>query len=402
VIHRTPFPYGKPSFAHQTASASAPAAAPDRRDRSRPRPSMLLVLVGVLLGFGAAWFLFDSDWGIDPNLPPLYDESVVKSVFDKSVPAVVEIRTIIRVGRRIGQGSGSGFFVDDRGHIITNNHVVDDATEITVRLQDGRVLTAEKLGTSRHDDLAVLRVDPEETKGIEPLPFANSDDISPGEMAIAIGSPFENFNSVSVGVVSGIGRTGPENTIGLGSTRPLADMIQTDAALNPGNSGGPLLNVQGEVIGVNSSVQIVNGVQIGVGFAVASNTVQQILDNLKQPGEFTRPWIGFSGDDVEDLRAQARQLAADTGIYVTHVCNGGPAATAGVRDDWLAIVRTNQISGRGDIITGVDGKPVSSMADLLSYVNELDVGDQITLNLIRNGSPTTADVTLAEWEENCN
>lgn len=361
----------------------------------------MLVLAGVLLGFGAGWFLFGSDWAIDPNLPPLYDESVVRSVFDKSVPAVVEVRTIIRIGRQIGQGSGSGFLVDDRGHIITNNHVVEDATEITVRLQDGRVLTAEKLGTSRHDDLAVLRVNPEETKGIQPLAFADSDEISPGEMAIAIGSPFENFNSISVGVISGIGRTGPTNTIGAGTQRPIADMIQTDAALNPGNSGGPLLNVRGEVIGVNSSVQIENGVQIGVGFAIASNTVRQIFDNLKQPGEFTRPWVGFEGRNIEDLRALTQQLTVDTGIYVTHACHGGPAATAGVRDDYLAILRTNQISGRGDIITGVNGEPVDTMADLISYVNDLQSGDQITLNLIRNGSPTTADVILGEWEENC-
>jgi S1-C subfamily serine protease len=278
---------------------------------------------------------------------------------------------------------------------------VDDAAEITVRLQDGRVLSAEKLGNSPHDDLAVLRVDPNEVRGIRPLAFADSDDISPGEMAIAIGSPFENFNSVSVGVVSGVGRVGPENTFGLGTQRSIPDMIQTDAALNPGNSGGPLLNAQGEVIGVNSSVQIRNGVQIGVGFAVASNTVQQIIDNLKQPGEFTRPWIGFSGDDVEDLRAQARRLAVDTGIYVKHVCDGGPAERGGVRDDYLSYLATRQISGRGDIITGVDGQAVNDMADLLSYVNDLQPGDQITLNLIRNGSPATAEVILGEWEENC-
>lgn len=356
-------------------------------------------LAGLVLGFGAAWFLFTTFWEDERDLQPLYDEEMVRAVFETAAPAVVEVRTVIQAGQRIGQGSGSGFFVDDRGHIITSSHVVEDADEVTVRLNDGRLLSAIRLGNSRHDDLAVLRVDPEEVSDIRPLTFADSNLVTPGEMAIAIGSPFERFNSVSVGVVSGIERS---TLAPRGNGRSITGMIQTDAALNPGNSGGPLLNAEGEVLGVNSSVKVQSGLQIGVGFAVASNTVLQILDRLKEPGEFTRPWMGFRGVNVGDLRMETgQQLARSSGIYVTNVCDGGPAERAGIQDDYLSVILTYRISGRGDIITGVDGEPVETMPDLISYVNALEVGDRVTLNLVRNGHPVEAEVTLAEWEERC-
>ena len=180
-------------------------------------------------------------------------------------------------------------------------------------------------------------------------------------------------------------------------------MIQTDAALNPGNSGGPLLNAEGEVIGVNSSVRVQSGVQIGLGFAIASNTVLQILDELKAPGEFTRPWPGLTGFDVEDLPGGPSRLAVDSGVYVVKTCEGGPAELAGVKDDYLAVImaRGRGISGRGDIIIGVDGKPVETMADLLSYINNFEVGDRITLDLVRNGDPIQIDITLAKWQDDC-
>ena len=378
-------------------------------------------LAGVAVGFGFAWVLFtafgqESDdfssrfttFGQNgEELPPLYDEKIVRTVFDTASPSIVEVKTVVQFGRRIGEGSGSGFFVDDQGHIITSDHVVEGAREITVRLNDGRELSAVKLGHSQHDDLALLRVDPAAVADIRPLPFADSDQVSIGEMAIAIGSPFENRNSLSLGVVSGKERSESgiqrvDSYTG-GIRRTITDLIQTDAALNPGNSGGPLLNAEGEVIGVNSSVRVQSGVQIGLGFAIASNTVLQILDELKAPGEFTRPWPGLTGFDVEDLPGGPSRLAVDSGVYVVKTCEGGPAELAGVKDDYLAVImaRGRGISGRGDIIIGVDGKPVETMADLLSYINNFEVGDRITLDLIRNGDPIQIDITLAKWQDNC-
>ena len=378
-------------------------------------------LAGVAVGFGFAWVLFtafgqESDdfssrfttFGQNgEELPPLYDEKIVRTVFDTASPSIVEVKTVVQFGRRIGEGSGSGFFVDDQGHIITSDHVVQGAREITVRLNDGRELSAVKLGHSQHDDLALLRVDPAAVADIRPLPFADSDQVSIGEMAIAIGSPFENRNSLSLGVVSGKERSESgiqrvDSYTG-GIRRTITDLIQTDAALNPGNSGGPLLNAEGEVIGVNSSVRVQSGVQIGLGFAIASNTVLQILDELKAPGEFTRPWPGLTGFDVEDLPGGPSRLAVDSGVYVVKTCEGGPAELAGVKDDYLAVImaRGRGISGRGDIIIGVDGKPVETMADLLSYINNFEVGDRITLDLIRNGDPIQIDITLAKWQDDC-
>ena len=378
-------------------------------------------LVGVAVGFGFAWVLFtafgqESDdfssrfttFGQNgEELPPLYDEKIVRTVFDTASPSIVEVKTVVQFGRRIGEGSGSGFFVDDQGHIITSDHVVQGAREITVRLNDGRELSAVKLGHSQHDDLALLRVDPAAVADIRPLPFADSDQVSIGEMAIAIGSPYENYNSLSLGIVSGKERSESgiqrADSYTGGIRRTITDLIQTDAALNPGNSGGPLLNAEGEVIGVNSSVRVQSGVQRGVGFAVASNTVMQILDELMEPGEFTRPWPGLTGFDVEDLPGGPSRLAVDSGVYVVKTCEGGPAELAGVKDDYLAVImaRGRGISGRGDIIIGVDGKPVETMADLLSYINNFEVGDRITLDLIRNGDPIQIDITLAKWQDDC-
>lgn len=362
-------------------------------------------LGGVALGFGLAWVLFITLVQDGENFPPLYDGDIVKTVFETASPAVVEVKTVVQAGRNIGEGSGSGFLVDDEGHIITSAHVVEGAREIRVRLSDGRELAAVKLGHSQHDDLAVLRVDVDAVSDILPLSFADSDEVSIGEMAIAIGSPYENFNSISVGVVSGTGRSESgvqwaESFIG-GVRRTITNLVQTDAALNPGNSGGPLLNAEGKVIGVNSSVRVQSGVQIGMGFAVASNTVMQILDELKDPGEYTRPWMGLTGRGIEEMLVDSDRLAAESGIYVINVCDGGPADQAGIKDDYLSVIMTRLISGRADIITGVDGKPMATMPDLLSYINELEVGDRITLDLIRNGEPAQAEITLAEWQDEC-
>ena len=188
-----------------------------------------------------------------------------------------------------------------------------------------------------------------------------------------------------------------------GIRRTITDLIQTDAALNPGNSGGPLLNAEGEVIGVNSSVRVQSGVQRGVGFAVASNTVMRILDELMEPGEFTRPWIGLNGFDVEDLQVEPGRLGVDSGVYVVKTCEGGPAELAGVKDDYLAVIMTRgrEISGRGDVVTGLNGKPVETWPDLLSSINDFEVGDRVTLDLVRNGDPIQIDITLAKWQDNC-
>ncbi len=421
MFNRRPLPFGRPPFVEQPASDPSSTPQPILNFDKWANPSVLWAFAGVAVGFVFAWILFTAfaqegdEFDVitavvgrnGEQIPPLYDVNIVRTVFETASPAIVEVRTVMQFGQRIGEGSGSGFFVDDDGHLITSDHVVEGAREITVRLNDGRELSAVKLGHSQHDDLAVLRVDPDAVSDILPLTFADSDEVDIGEMAIAIGSPFENRNSLSVGIVSGKDRSETQNqrsdSYTGGSRRSIINLIQTDASLNPGNSGGPLLNAEGEVIGVNSSVRVQSGVQIGVGFAIASNTVMQILDELMEPGEYTRPWIGLNGYDVEDLRIEPGTLGVDSGVYVIKTCEDGPADLAGVKDDYLAVVMTRgrEISGRGDVVTALNGKPVKTWPDLLSYVNDFEVGDRVTLDLIRNGEPIQVDVTLAKWQDSC-
>jgi 2-alkenal reductase len=352
-----------------------------------------VLVLGVLLGFSMGWISFRSPWSDGAAPPVLYDERLVTSLFEKASRSVVEITVVQEVqGRFFGtdsrENTGSGFIVDDAGHIVTNHHVVDGAGEITVRLFDGRILPATKLGTSPADDLALLQVEPGEVADIDPLPLANSSQVRPGQMAIAIGSPFRSQNSVTVGVVSGIGRTR-----GSVLMRPIPDLIQTDAALNPGNSGGPLLNAAGEVVGINSSVQLVSMVQIGMGFAIPSNTLIGILPDLITPGEIKRPWIGITSSQLTRSITDSLGPPEEGGIYISTVCDGSPAQEVGLRGNSRRVP-----SGQGDFITAVDGVRVGSLSSLVSYLNTLRPGDDVTLTILRDGETKEIDITLAEWQ----
>ena len=341
--------------------------------------------LGLLGGYGIGWLSFD---GSGDNNRPLYDEALVKSVFDMASPAVVEIGVLTPQSTSIDDKAvGSGFLVDDSGHIVTNYHVVADALTITVRLHDGVELSATRLGTSPADDLALLRVDPEAVSGIQPLRLADPTEVTPGQMAIAIGSPFEELNSVSVGVVSGIGRSRRSVL-----NRPIPDLVQTDAALNPGNSGGPLLNAAGEVIGVNSSVQILSSMQVGVGFAISIKTLNSILPDLRNSEEIKRAWLGIEGRALDKGYAEYTGVTLDKGIYVLGVCRGSPA-------DAARLIAATQFSqpGLGDIITAVDGRPLESMSDLTSYLNDFRPGGRITLTVVRRNREYRVDVGLDEW-----
>jgi S1-C subfamily serine protease len=378
---------------------------PEERPRSSvtsghgPSVGLIVTLVssGMILGLLLAWFSTQSPWLPAWGRAPLYDEALIVALVERASPAIVEVT----VHQRRSVESGSGFLVDDNGHIVTNQHVVASPGELTVLLNDGRTLDATLLGTSRADDLAVLKVDPKEVADITPLLLADSDEISPGQLAVAIGSAFSQFNSVTVGVVSGVNRSqtaqldqGPSGTI----SRPLPELVQTDAALNPGNSGGPLLDRDGRVIGVNSAVQLVGNsfdvsIQNGVGFAVSSNTLRDILPDLLSLGEFLRPWLGVMSIPLS--RAQFRSLGVDVehGVYITFVCEDSPADVAGLRGDQFTL----RPSGGGDLITTIDGNPVGDVSDIVSHLNDLKPGDTVTLSVIREKQQRDVNVTLAPW-----
>jgi len=369
-------------------------AQPESPTRSLTRTAVLgFLVIGVSVGFALGLFFASSfGWNNGGNTA-LYDEDVVTDIFDRASPAVVEI-TVTRTVRGVrlpGSGIGSGFLIDREGHIVTNNHVIAGATEIAVTLSDGSEVTAQKLGTSPADDLAMIKVPASEVKGIKPLELADSSKVRPGQLAVAIGSPFRQFNSITVGIVSGTGR-GPSSVL----LRPIPDMIQTDAPLNPGNSGGPLVNLDGEVIGVASSVRT-SGLgnqleQFRIGFAVPSNTVKGLLPELVKPTELKRPWIGIQGTAVtKDL---SDQRGFPRGVIITGVLKSSPADRVG-----LDPFRTRTGRDSGDIITAIDGVPVGSVEEMVSYLNSKRPGDRVKLSVYRDSRTIEVPVILDPWPD---
>ncbi len=330
----------------------------------------------------------------------LYDENTLVAIYERSIPAVVEVRTVINglsgfqdffpfdFPTPEQRGQGSGFVIDNDGHILTNNHVVDGASKVSVALHDGTILDAEVVGTDRESDLALLEVDAAEVDGVQPLTLGDSDAVKAGQMAIALGSPLGLEGSITVGVISGIGRS-----ITSESRRPISSMIQTDAAINPGNSGGPLLNSKGEVIGINTAMQT-----SGIGFAVPINTAKSLLPELLEGGEVRSPWLGITGGAIDRELAETLSLPADSGVYIIDVVADSPAAEAGLRGSG----RDEQ--GRpafgGDIIRAVDGETVGQVEDLIAYFNEKKPGDEVSLSIVRGDEDLNINVTLGEWPEN--
>jgi S1-C subfamily serine protease len=271
-----------------------------------------------------------------------------------------------------GQGggraaSGSGFVVDTAGHIVTNDHVVENADKFTVRFgEKGDPIPAKLVGKDPSSDLAVLSIDPkQESSEVKPLQLASSSSLRPGDAAIAIGSPFGLSGTVTTGIVSALGR---EIEAPNGFSIPGA--VQTDAAINPGNSGGPLLDAQGRVIGVNSQIASQSGSNSGVGFAVPSDTIKDVVPKLIKNGKIDRAWLGLSSAEQPD----------SPGAVVGTVTNGSPADKAGIRG--------------GDVITAIAGKTVRNPSDLSLAVLSKRPGDEVEVELKRDGKSQTVTVKL--------
>ena len=318
--------------------------------------------------------------------PVLYDESLVVSMYDQVAPAVVQVKTGT-------QGLGSGFLIDAEGHIVTNNHVLASAETVRVVLDGGQTVEASVVGRSPAHDLALLKVDSGAVSGIQPLVLGDSDDLDPGQMAIALGNPYGLDDTVTLGIISGLGRSLPSSL-----DRPIADVIQTDAAINPGNSGGPLLNSSGEVVGINTAIETGTlGGNAGIGFAVPVNMLKELLPHLKEGGVVQPAYLGIRGQSVDETLAERLQLSETLGVYVVEVSPNGPTEEAGLlaagTDRW------GRPTTGGDIITAVDGQPVSSVADIAGYLNGKHEGDIVTLTVVRNGSTIFVPVTLDSWPE---
>jgi 2-alkenal reductase len=293
------------------------------------------------------------------------------------------------------QGEGSGFVVDTQGHIVTNNHVIADTTELLVTLYDGTILPATVVGVDPDSDLAIIKVDaPPES--LRPIAWGDSDQVRVGQRAVAIGNPFGFENTLTSGIISGLSRSLPAIT---GYRIP--EIIQTDAAINPGNSGGPLLNSQGEVIGVNSAI-VPNFNQsgersfLGVGFAIPANLAQRVVPVLIEKGEYAHPWIGFRGMDVFPEIAAAMELSEAKGALVIRVVPNSPAEEAGLRggNSEVEVMGQPVIVG-GDVIVRIEEHEVRRFDDILSYLSRSgEVGATVNLTIIRAGRTETLVVTL--------
>jgi 2-alkenal reductase len=292
------------------------------------------------------------------------------------------------------QSTGSGFVWDDKGNIVTNYHMVEGAEKIEVAFLDGAILPAQVVGSDPNSDLAVLQVDLA-ADWLHPARLGDSDAVFVGQQAIAIGNPFGQEWTLTTGVVSALRRTTHS-----GDCRfSIPEMIQTDAALNPGNSGGPLLDQNGQVIGVNTMILSRNQTSAGVGFAIPVNIVKRIVPALIQEGRYTYAWLGISGRGLDRETAIAMDLpSGQQGALVVEVADGSPASEVGLRGSATAVTLNGaEVIIGGDVIIAVDGQPVRAMADLTVYlVKEAQPGQKITLTLLREQEEHRVEATLGE------
>jgi 2-alkenal reductase len=315
-------------------------------------------------------------------------ETAITQSVQKVSPTVVTVIGVIPGQNRFfgptgdQMVGGSGFFITNQGHILTNNHVVEGTKEVSIVLSDGSQQKAAIVGTDPYSDIAVLKTDGK-VPAIAVL--GNSDVLNPGESVIAIGSPLGNFkNTVTVGVVSAMGRS-----IDTGNGYQIEDLIQTDAAINHGNSGGPLVDLAGEVIGINTLIVRDSGngdVAEGLGFAIPVNTAQAIAQQIIEKGYFARPYMGISFQPINPDIAMRYNLPAEWGVYVTKVAENSPASRAGLQE--------------GDIITKVGD---IALDETHSYVNTLFTfkpGDEVTLNVVRDGKDTEIQIKLGQAKHN--
>ncbi|WP_240220021.1 Do family serine endopeptidase [Rheinheimera hassiensis] len=271
------------------------------------------------------------------------------------------------------KGLGSGVVIDaDKGYIVTNNHVIQDANDIEVRLKDGRTFKAKKLGADPESDIALLQI---EAKKLVEIPLADSDKTRVGDFAVAIGNPFGLEQTVTSGIISALGRGG----LGI---EGLEDFIQTDAAINSGNSGGALVNLRGELIGINTAILGPNGGNIGIGFAIPANMMKNLVDQIIEHGEIRRGSLGIRGGDVNAELTEAMNLSVSRGAFVNEVLPDSAAEKAGLKS--------------GDVIISMNGNKISSFLELRAKVGTLGAGREAKLGILRDGKERTVTVKLQE------
>jgi S1-C subfamily serine protease len=354
-----------------------------------------LLLVAPLLVPSAGWPAppRQVDRAITPRADLLPDEKATIALFEHSRGSVVFISTadfvrdiFSRNVEEIPRGTGSGFIWDDAGHVITNYHVIEGASAATIKLADGRDYRAALVGASPSHDIAVLgiRVDMKRPPP-PPVPIGTSADLRVGQRVYAIGNPFGLDWTLTTGIVSALDRSlAPP-----GGGRLIEHLIQTDAAINPGNSGGPLLDSAGRLIGINASILSPSGASAGIGFAIPVDTVMRVVPQLIRYGKYRQPSLGIQTD--ESVNARLKEAFGQEGVFVLRVGHGSGAEKAGLRALHL------DAAGRpvpGDIVKAVEGKEVDSVPRLLARLDDFQIGDTVTLEILRNGKSIKVPVRL--------
>jgi S1-C subfamily serine protease len=335
------------------------------------------------------------------------DPLSLPDLFAKVENSVVQV-TDADNSNELGTRLGSGFVYDNNGHVITNYHVVvpgsnNNNDELQVSFLDGNVYSADLVGFDQFADLAVIKVKNITSDKLTPLPLSNSSALRIGETVVAIGNPFGLSGSMTVGIVSGLGRLLPsnengENFAGTTSSFSIPNIIQTDAAINPGNSGGPLIDTQGRVIGVNTAIYSGTGLYSGVGFAIPSNTISKVVTSLIQTGSYRHPHIGIVGLSLAPDLSKQIGLTQTKGFLITSITEGSPAEKADLRaGSTTKTFNGREINTGGDIILKIDNREVTKIDDILAYLeSQKQVGDKVHLTILRDTAIRELDLVLGE------
>lgn len=318
------------------------------------------------------------------------DEQNSIEVYKKMSPGVAFITTSARFETWFGEeferesGNGSGSVIDNQGHILTNYHVVENASKLTVSFGGERIYPAEFVGGDPDTDLAVIKITPP-AEGLTIIPFGDSARLQVGQKVLAIGNPFGLDRTLTTGVISGLQRP-----IRARNGRPIDAAIQTDASINPGNSGGPLLDKYGRMIGINSQILSPSGASAGVGFAIPANTAKRVVPQLIEFGEVRRPKLGATLYSVQELRDQGFKLPVTEGLLVRYTFPGGSADEAGLK----GLTSDGGTTFLGDVITSMDGEKISNLDDLYRFLDKKKIGETIDVTVFRRGSQVTVPVKL--------
>ena len=396
-----------PEDVSRPAAPRVPAPPPPRGDRLQTIRTLVVAVVVMWVVLVGAWAVdramtqtayADQKKDVEQARLRLAGVEELSGVFNEVntavEPAVVKL-DVLRAGARLARSgrvvpeanSGSGVIVDfdgkaGVGYVVTNNHVVANASQIQVTLADGRRVEGESLGTDPESDLAVVSI---KAAGLVTAEWADSDSLKKGDWVLAFGSPFNFVGSMTAGIVSALHRTQQDGVVTAGGSTAYSNYIQTDAAINPGNSGGPLVNVRGQIVGINSAIFSRTGDFSGIGFAIPSNQARRVYGDIRAKGRFVRGYLGVSvlPAEADPGRAKAAGYDGRGGVIVANVYQDTPAAAAGLR--------------RGDVLTAVDAAPINDGQALRNVTAFATPGDKVTVTLYRDGKQTKLPVTIGEY-----